>query len=114
MLRLTWGQASFLLTGDIATEAEGLLLRSGQDLSADLLKVAHHGSGGSSSEPFLSAVAPTYAVISVGADNRFGHPREEVLEWLAALDNVTVLRTDTSGTVEAITDGRQLWVRTER
>jgi competence protein ComEC len=114
VLRLTWGEAEFLLTGDIGTEAEHLLLGSTQDLSADLLKIAHHGSGGSSSVEFLSAVAPAYAVIPVGGDNRFGHPNEAVLERLAALSDVTVLRTDTEGTIEFTTDGQQVWVRTER
>ena len=114
MLRLTWGEAEFLLTGDIGTEAEQLLLDSNRDLTADLLKVAHHGSGGSSCNEFLSAVAPTYAVISVGEDNRFGHPDEAVLERLASMGDVTLLRTDTAGTIEFSTDGQQLWVRTER
>jgi competence protein ComEC len=114
VLRLTWGDAEFLLTGDIEAEAEKLLLGSAQDLSADLLKIAHHGSGGSSSSEFLSAVAPAYAVISVGADNRFGHPDEAVLERLADLGYATVLRTDEEGTVEFTTDGQQVWVQTER
>jgi competence protein ComEC len=114
VLRLIWDQAEFLLTGDIGIEAEQLLLHSAQTLSADLLKVAHHGSGGSSSSEFLSAVAPAYAVISVGADNRFGHPDGDVLERLAAQGGVTVLRTDTAGTIEFTTDGQQLWVSTER
>jgi competence protein ComEC len=114
VLRLTWGEAEFLLTGDIGTEAERLLLRSNQDLSADLLKVAHHGSGGSSSEEFLTAVDPAYAVISVGEDNRFGHPDEGVLERLEALGDVMALRTDTEGTIEFTTDGEQVWVRTQR
>ena len=114
VLRLTWGQAEFLLTGDIGIEAEQLLIHSTRTLSADLLKVAHHGSGGSSGSEFLSAVAPAYAVISVGADNRFGHPDGDVLERLAAQGNVTVLRTDQAGTIEFTTDGQRLWVSTER
>ncbi len=114
VLRLRWGEAEVLLTGDIGAEAEKLLLRSNQDLSADLLKVAHHGSGGSSRSEFLAAVAPAYVVISVGEDNRFGHPDEGVLERLAALGDVVVLRTDTEGTIEFTTDGEQVWVHTER
>jgi competence protein ComEC len=114
VLRLTWEEAQFLLTGDIEAEAEHLLLGSGLPLSASVLKVAHHGSGGSSGAKFLAAVDPVYAVISVGADNRFGHPNEAVLERLAGLGDVTVLRTDQEGTIEFTTDGQQLWVRTER
>ena len=114
VLRLVWGEAEFLLTGDIETEAERVLLRSGHNLAADVLKVAHHGSGGSSGSEFLEVVAPAYAVISVGEENRFGHPGEGVLERLAGLGEVTVLRTDTAGTIEFVTDGEQMWVRTER
>jgi competence protein ComEC len=114
VLRATWGEAGFLLTGDVEAEAERLLLASGQPLDADVLKVAHHGSGGSSTAAFLAAVDPLYAVISVGADNRFGHPQAAVLERLGAAGDVTVLRTDEVGTVEFFTDGRQMWVQTER
>ncbi len=112
VLRLEWGQARFLLTGDLEAEGEEWLLRSGLPLAADVLKVGHHGSGGSSTAGFLAAVRPRYAVISVGADNRFGHPDRAVLERLAQLGGVTVLRTDEQGTIEFITDGRRLWVRT--
>jgi len=111
--RLVWREASFLLTGDLEAEGEGLLLRSGLPLEADVLKVAHHGSGGSSTTAFLSAVAPRYAVVSVGADNHFGHPAPATLERLEQQDP-TILRTDEQGTVEFSTDGRQLWLRTER
>ena len=114
VLRLVWGQASFLLTGDIEAEAEHLLLDSGQHLPSGVLKVAHHGSGGSSTAEFLDAVNPLYAVISVGADNRFGHPQEAVLDRLAQMGDVEVLRTDEQGTVKFATDGHRLWVQTER
>jgi len=114
MLRLVWGKAEFLLTGDIGAEAERVLLPSGEGLAANVLKVAHHGSGGSSSVEFLAAVAPAYAVISVSDSNRFGHPDEGVLERLADLGDATVLRTDQVGTIEFSTDGRQLWVRSKR
>jgi competence protein ComEC len=113
VMRLSWDQIGFLLTGDIEGGAEQLLLRSGRSLAAHVLKVAHHGSDGSSTTPFLEAVAPGFAVISVGADNRFGHPGAATLERLAELDNVTIHRTDIHGTVEYITDGKRLWIRTE-
>jgi competence protein ComEC len=114
VLRLRWGEASFLLTGDVEAEAERSLLGSSQPLQADVLKVAHHGSGRSTTAEFLGAVAPDYAVLSVGADNRFGHPHEAVLERLGALGDVTVFRTDEQGTVEFVTDGRLMWVQTEQ
>jgi competence protein ComEC len=111
VLRLAWQHASFLFTGDVEAAAEGQLLASRQLLRSDVLKVAHHGSGGSSTVPFLAAVDPGHAVISVGAENRFGHPDPAVLERLAG---VAVLRTDQHGTVEFATDGQRLWVRVER
>lgn len=113
VLRLVWDRASFLFTGDIEAEAEQLLVQSGQPLSASVLKVAHHGSGGSSTEDFLAAANPGYAVISVGADNRFGHPHQAVLERLNQLGDVTTLRTDEQGTIEFVTNGQQMWCRTE-
>jgi competence protein ComEC len=75
-----------------------------------LLKVAHHGASSATSAEFLAAVQPQLAVISVGRDNRFGHPADEVLRRLAGI-GCRVLRTDLQGTVELITDGRNLWVK---
>jgi len=69
---------------------------------------AHHGSDTSTTEAFVAAASPALAVISVGADNRFGHPSPTVLARLAA---AVVRRTDTDGTVEIASDGRDLWVR---
>jgi competence protein ComEC len=114
VLRLVWKEATFLLTGDVEAEAESLLVGSGQPVSANVLKVAHHGSGSSSTAEFLSLVSPTYAVISVGADNRFGHPNQAVLDRLAQGGNVTLLRTDEQGRIEFVTDGQRMWVRTRR
>jgi competence protein ComEC len=110
---LIWDRASFLFTGDIEAEAEQLLVQSGQPLSASVLKVAHHGSGGSSTKNFLTAANPSYAVISVGEDNHFGHPDPTVLTRLDQLSNVVTLRTDEQGTIEFLTDGKQIWCRVE-
>ncbi|MBN1136288.1 MAG: DNA internalization-related competence protein ComEC/Rec2 [Anaerolineae bacterium] len=112
MLRVSWGAASFLLTGDAGAQAEAALLRSGRPLGAAVLKVAHHGSGGSTSAAFLDAVGPKFAVISVGEGNWFGHPSDELLERLQT-QGVTVLRTDQVGTVEFVTDGERVWVETD-
>jgi competence protein ComEC len=109
--RLTYGQVSVLLTGDIEAEVEGKLVRDGAPLASTVLKVAHHGSCSSTTQEFLDAVNPIVVVISVGADNRFGHPCDEVLERLG---DVPVYRTDKQGAVEIVSDGAQVWVETDR
>ena len=110
VLRITLGQLSFLLPGDVEAGVEEGLLTHGSQLRATVLKAPHHGSHTSSSEPFLEAVDPQVAVISVGADNRFGHPAAAVLSRYAE-HNIPVMRTDELGTIEFITDGKRLWVR---
>jgi len=98
VMKIQSGQKSFLLTGDIAKREENEMIERGIDLSADVLKVAHHGSKNSTGEKFLSAVDPSEAIISVGADNKYGHPHENTL---SALGNgeIEVLRTDKEGDV---------------
>ncbi len=113
VMLLEYGDLRLLLTGDIGARAEAELLSAGLDLSATVLKVSHHGSGSASTAAFLSAVAPQIAVISVGAENRFGHPSPSVLERLEA-NGARVLRTDQVGTIELATDGSRLWVKTRR
>jgi len=110
VLSLAYGSVSFLLTGDIGEEAEKALMRS-EELDSDVLKVAHHGSASSSSQAFVDAVSPAVAVISVGNNNPFGHPSPATLERLG---QARLFRTDEQGAVEVTTDGRRLWVRTER
>lgn len=92
---------SFILTGDLDSTSERKLLELSPTLSADLLQVGHHGSAGSSSLKFLSQVQPDFAVISVGAGNSYGHPKEEVLRKLKYVvkDSTRVLRTDLDGTI---------------
>ncbi|MDZ4278268.1 MAG: MBL fold metallo-hydrolase, partial [Dehalococcoidia bacterium] len=111
VLKLTWGEVSFLLTGDIEVRGEEALLASDADLRSTVLKLAHHGSNTSSSAAFLRAVEPAVAVVSVGADNTFGHPSPEVLQRLS---ESAVFRTDRHGTVRLSTDGERLWVEAER
>ncbi|MDX9719134.1 MAG: helix-hairpin-helix domain-containing protein [Myxococcota bacterium] len=106
ILRLTHGQNCFLLTGDAEEPTEVALLAD--ELGAcSVLKVAHHGGNHSSNEPFLDAVAPKIALISVGTNNRYSHPGEETLERLHAR-KVDVYRTDLSGTLEVISDGKSV------
>ncbi len=114
VLRLSWGEVSFLLTADIRQEAEFELVGQRANLRSTLLKVGHHGSKTSTYPQFLAAVDPEVAVISVGANNRFGHPSSEVVERLVnRLGEDKVYRTDKDGTVEFITDGERLWMKGE-
>jgi len=96
--RLDYDENSFLFTGDIESHAENKILASGQNIDADVLKVAHHGSKYSSSEEFLDAASPDEAVISVGKNNSYGHPTEVVLEALKER-NINILRTDERGDI---------------
>lgn len=111
--RLRHGSKSFLFTGDIEKTAERDILESGADISADVLKIAHHGSRTSSLKAFLQAVAPEYAVISVGSPNDYGHPHKETTKLLNKL-GITVCRTDRSGTITFISDGESLRVETQK
>jgi competence protein ComEC len=111
VLRVAMGDVSFLLTGDIEADGEAALVRSGAELRATVLKVAHHGSKTSTAPAFLSRVAPAVGVISVGAANTFGHPTATVL---SRLSGDYVLRTDEDGDVRMETEGERLWVTTER
>lgn len=104
VLRLTYGETSFLFTGDAEKESEALVLEDGYEISADVLKCGHHGSRTSTSAKFLKAVNPRYAVISCGKDNSYGHPHEGTLEKLQKL-GTTVYRTDEDQTVLAKSDG---------
>ncbi len=111
VLRLDYGQASLLLTGDAEQAAEDSMLASDLPLVAGVLKVGHHGSAASTSPAFLAAVQPRLAVISVGAENRFGHPAPELLQRLHGIE---VLRTDERGRIELVSDGKGWTVHTER
>lgn len=108
ILRLTYGSIAVLLTGDAGSHVEHELLRSGELLAADVLKVSHHGSAGGTTEEFLAAVGPSVAIIGVGKDNSFGHPAAQVLD---RLEGIPVWRTDIDGAVELISDGHSIWVR---
>ncbi len=115
VLRLVYGDVSFLLTADIEMDAERLLAGNRADLRSSVFKVAHHGSRGSNSDEFLAIVDPSAAVISAGAINRFSHPHKETLDRLrAVLASSNIFVTSARGNVEFITDGRQLWYRTEK
>ncbi len=106
---------SFLLTADVSQQVEFELIKHRASLSCTVLKVGHHGSDTSTSAGFLVTVDPSIAVISVGADNTFGHPDDEVMARLEEeIGGENIYRTDEHGTIEFITDGERLWVRVER
>ena len=106
-LKITYGNTSFIFTGDAEADAEADMLGTGLDLSADVYQVGHHGSRTSSSSALLDAISPRYAVISCGAGNDYGHPHQETLDALSAR-NIEVYRTDLLGTIVAATDGNSI------
>ena len=107
VLRLAHGQNSFLFTGDGERELENWMVNSGIDISANVLHVGHHGSRTSTTEAFLEGVNPSAAVISLGYNNRHGHPHREVMDRLNAR-NIRIYRTDHLGTIRMITDGQNI------
>jgi competence protein ComEC len=112
-LRVVHGARRVLLTGDVEARAEGAMLGRPDALAADVLKVPHHGSRTSSTPRFVASVAPRVAVISVGADNRYGLPSPEV-EARYRARGTCILRTDRCGAVTIVTDGRRLDVTATR
>lgn len=110
VLRLVYGSTSIMLTGDIEQMAESMIVKSDFDLRADVLKTPHHGSRTSSSEIFLDAVQPRFAVVSVAERNRFGHPHKEVVERYLQRE-IELFETRRDGMITVETDGLSLDVR---
>lgn len=115
VLKITYKNNSFLFTGDASAESEAEMLARGYNLKADVLKVAHHGSVHSTSEQFLKAVQPKYAVISVG-ENKYGHPHKGTLTRLSKYlpDSSNIFRTDQLGSIIATSDGEKIDFAFER
>ena len=113
VLRLTYGEVSVLFTGDAEQVEENWMMTNKKPLSAQILKVSHHGSKTGSSDAFLKAVGAQVGLISCGVDNRYGHPHAEVLERLAR-HRVKVYRTDKLGTIEVEIDGYNWQITGER
>lgn len=111
VLRLDYGERSFLFTGDAGKSVEKALLTAAAALDADVLKVAHHGSSSATSAEFVQAVSPDYAVISCYL--RYDNPDAEVLDTLLAADGTQILRTDVNGDILVSTDGREIYVSSE-
>jgi len=113
VLMITYGETRFLFTGDAERDAEQIILDSGADLAATVLKVGHHGSENSTTYPFLREIMPEYAVISVGEDNSYGHPTDNTLSRLRDAD-VKVFRTDMQGDIYCTSDGKTVTMSVER
>ena len=107
VVKIVYGNTAFLFTGDAAWDAEQDLLASGLDLTASILKVGHHGSATSTCQAFLDAVNPQYAIISVGRDNKYGHPSHETIMRFQH-KYMSVFRTDTHGTIVCTSDGESI------
>jgi beta-lactamase superfamily II metal-dependent hydrolase len=113
VLRLRYGRHAFLLSGDVERPIENRMLEDNELSRTNVLKVAHHGSRTSSAEPFLDAVHPQFAIIAVGTDNSYGHPNGEVIDCLHD-HHAAVFRTDQDGLISIRSDGRRLWLDTNR
>ena len=110
VLRLVYGDRAILLTGDAEEFSEKEMLKAGYELSADVLKLGHHGSSTSSSQKFVEQVSPKYAIASCGKGNTYGHPHFETISK-AQSNGWTFYRTDTDGTIAILTDGSALSVQ---
>jgi competence protein ComEC len=113
VLKISFGDTSFLLASDAGFPAEDVMISSGLDLRSDVLKVGHHGSRYSSGKAFLKAAGPKYAVIEVGGYNPYGHPAPKTLARLEAA-GAKVFRTDRDGNIVMTSDGRGIMVSTQR
>ena len=112
--KLTYGNTSFLFTGDAEKQAEADLVKRYPDLlDSDVLKMGHHGSSTSSSEQFFQAVSPQCAVICCGKDNPYGHPHKETLELLSKTDT-PYYSTEQNGSIVFTTDGKNISIRAEQ
>lgn len=110
VLRLVYGETSYLLTGDLEKGIENMLVYiDGEKLESDVLKIGHHGTRNGSYAPLLGNVKPAYAVISVGKKNIYGHPAPETLQRLEDFE-ITALRTDEEGTITFKSDGEKVFL----
>lgn len=112
--RFVHGENAFLFTGDLEAAAERDILQNGADISANVLKVGHHGSAGSNSVEFLASVSPDIAVVEAGVYNTYGHPRSAVIERLSAVGCRELCATSLNGNIAIISDGTQLRIETEK
>lgn len=107
VLKVVYGSNKFLFEGDAEGISENEVLAKGFDISADVIKIGHHGSSSSSTQAYLNKVKPKYAVISVGKGNDYGHPAASTMERLQSM-GITVYRTDETGTIICTSDGKNI------
>lgn len=114
IMKLIYGNNSFIFTGDAEKEVEEEVLEKySNNLKADVIKFGHHGSSTSSSEAFIEAISPKYGIISCGVDNSYGHPHREVLEVINKM-NIKTYRTDKQGEITITSDGSNIDIKTEK
>lgn len=111
VLKITYGENSFLFTGDATEISERDIINNKSDIKADVLKIGHHGSRTSTSDEFLEFVNPKYTVISAEEGNDYGHPHKETMERLKDINTYITFNT---GTVTAISDGKNINIKTEK
>ena len=107
IIKITFGKTSFLFTGDAEEYVEKQVVNNVSNLSSNVLKLGHHGSSSSSCKEFLDAVNPDIAIITVGIDNEYGHPHNEVLDLLKSY-KIKTYRTDNDGSIILISDGKNI------
>ncbi|WP_252244524.1 MULTISPECIES: ComEC/Rec2 family competence protein [unclassified Clostridium] len=105
--KLKYGNTSYVFMGDAESLSEGEILAKQLDISAEVLKLGHHGSHSSTSQVFLDKVNPKYAIVSCGKENDYGHPHKETIDKLNS-KNIEILRTDVSGTIVSTSDGNNI------
>lgn len=109
VLRVVYGNTSFMFTGDAPQEIEDYLVKTyGAQLDSDVLKLGHHGSKTSSSDAWLDTVTPQHVVVSAGLDNKYGHPHQDVMQRVFAR-NIQTSHTGTDGTITFYSDGIKVW-----
>lgn len=113
VVRLEYGNNSFIFMGDAETAEEAQILERWKDLKSDVIKIGHHGSESSTSKELLDGVQPKYAIVSVGQDNSYGHPVQSILDRLESA-KTTIYRTDLQGDITIVSDGSRLAVYTEK
>lgn len=114
IMKLTFGENSFIFTGDAEVlEEKEVLAKYSNDLNADVIKFGHHGSSTSSSDEFIKAISPTYGIISCGVDNSYGHPHKETLSIIEKYD-IKTYRTDKNGEITITSDGNNITIKTKK